>query len=472
MMARVPFLLLGLLLAALSGAAEAQSPASASAHAVELSAVELGQDGATAVDLPRGTARILRLPVDARDVLVADPDVADIVIKSPRMAYLLGRAVGDTNAFFFDAQGNEIARLEIRVELDTLAVEQAMDKLLPGADVKITAVNQNLFLTGQVRSADLSENARQIALRFVPEANNVVNLLAVVEDQQVLLQVRVAEVSRTVLKELGLNLFGNVLGQVSTLTSGEFALNFGTQPGLVAPPYGSGGFAFTPNTGDVLTLAINALEQNGLIKTLAEPNLTAVSGETANFLAGGEFPIPVAADNGQISIEFRRFGVQLNFTPYVLNSGRISLGIGTEVSALSNEGAITLSSISIPALRTRRAETTVELPSGGSLIIAGLLQDELATGVEGLPWLKDVPVLGAFFRNNNISRTERELVVAVTAYLVRPVERNRVRLPTEGLAAPSDFDLFFLGRMESVYANRPPGATQTALKGPIGYIVK
>jgi pilus assembly protein CpaC len=472
MMARALPFVFGLLLAALSGAAQAQSPAATSARAIELSAVELGQGVATAVDLPRGKARILRLPVDARDVLVANPDVADIVIKSPRMAYLLGRAVGDTNAFFFDAQGNEIARLEIRVELDTLAVEQALDKLLPGTDVKVTAVNQNLFLTGQVRSPDLSENARQIALRFVPEADNVVNLLAVIEDQQVLLQVRVAEVTRTVLKELGLNLFGNVLGQVSTLTSGEFALNFGTQPGLVAPPYGSGGFIFTPNTGDVLTLAINALEQNGLIKTLAEPNLTAVSGETANFLAGGEFPIPVAAEDGQISIEFRRFGVQLNFTPYVLNSGRISLGIGTEVSALSNEGAITLSSISIPALRTRRAETTVELPSGGSLIIAGLLQDELATGVEGLPWLKDVPVLGAFFRNNNISRTERELVVAVTAYLVRPVERNRLRLPTEGLVAPSDFDLFFLGRMESVYADRPAGEQQAALKGPIGYIVK
>lgn len=470
MMARVLYLAFGLALAALSGAAQAQ--ALAPARAAELTAVELGQGVATAVDLPRGKARILRLPVDARDVLVANPDVADIVIKSPRMAYLLGRAVGDTNAFFFDAQGNEIARLEIRVELDTLAVKQAMDKLLPGSDVKITAVNQNLFLTGQVRSPDLSENARQIAIRFVQESENVVNLLAVIEDQQVLLQVRVAEVSRTVLKELGLNLFGNVLGQVSTLTSGEFALNFGTQPGLVAPPYGFGGFAFTPNDGDVLTLAINALEQNGLIKTLAEPNLTAVSGETANFLAGGEFPIPVAADDGQITIAFRRFGVQLNFTPYVQNSGRISLGIGTEVSALSNEGAITLSSISIPALRTRRAETTVELPSGGSLIIAGLLQDDLATGIEGLPWLKDVPVLGAFFRNNNVSRTERELVIAVTAYLVRPVERNRVRLPTEGLAPPSDFDLFFLGRMESVYADRPTSGPQTALKGPIGYVVK
>jgi pilus assembly protein CpaC len=471
MMARVLSLAFGLALAAaLAGAAQAQAPAPP--RAVELTAVELGQGVATAVDLPRGKARILRLPADARDVLVANPDVADIVIKSPRMAYLLGRAVGDTNAFFFDAQGNEIARLEIRVELDTLAVKQAMDKLLPGSDVKITAVNQNLFLTGQVRSPDLSENARQIAIRFVQESENVVNLLAVIEDQQVLLQVRVAEVSRTVLKELGLNLFGNVLGQVSTLTSGEFALNFGTQPGLVAPPYGFGGFAFTPNDGDVLTLAINALEQNGLIKTLAEPNLTAVSGETANFLAGGEFPIPVAADDGQITIAFRRFGVQLNFTPYVQNSGRISLGIGTEVSALSNEGAITLSSISIPALRTRRAETTVELPSGGSLIIAGLLQDDLSTGIEGLPWLKDVPVLGAFFRNNNVNRTERELVIAVTAYLVRPIERNRVRLPTEGLAPPSDFDLFFLGRMESVYADRPSSGPQAALKGPIGYVVK
>ena len=470
MMARSLYLAFGLALAAFAGAAQAQIPTPV--RAVELTAVELGQGVSTAVDLPRGKARILRLPVDARDVLVANPDVADIVIKSPRMAYLLGRTVGDTNAFFFDAQGNEVARLEIRVELDTLAVEQAMNKLLPGADVQVTAVNQNLFLTGQVRSPDLSENARQIALRFVPEPENVVNLLAVIEDQQVLLQVRVAEVTRTVLKEFGLNLFGAIGDTISTITSGEFSLGFATQPGLVNPPYGSGGFIFTPNDGDVLTFTINALERNGLIKTLAEPNLTAVSGETANFLAGGEFPIPVAAEDGQITIAFRRFGVQLAFTPHVLNSGRISLGIGTEVSALSTEGAITLSSISIPALRSRRAETTVELPSGGSLIIAGLLQDEISTGIEGLPWLQDVPVLGPFFRNNNVSRTERELIIAITAYLVRPVERNRVKLPTDGFAAPSDYDLFFLGRLESVYADSATPTVQAALKGPIGYIVK
>ncbi len=283
---------------------------------------------------------------------------------------------------------------------------KTIKSLLPNSKIGVTAVNTHLFLTGNVRSAEISENARVIASRFVSNEANVINMLAVIEDQQVLLQVRVAEISRNVLKELGINLLDAVSGAFSTLTSGDFSLRVGSSAPTTVAPFISGGLSFSPNTGDALTVAINALERNGLIKTLAEPNLTTVSGEPATFLAGGEFPIPVASDDGQISISQEPFGVALSFTPVVLNSGRISLRIFTEVSSLSNEGAITLNNITVPALQVRRAETTVELPSGGSLMIAGLLQENETTSISGVPSLKDVPLLGLLFRNNSLSNTE------------------------------------------------------------------
>lgn len=443
---------------------------------VELSPLEIVESGTTKiVRLPVGKARVVKLPAPVRDVLVATPATAEVIVKTPTVAYLLGNAVGTTNAFFFDADGNEIARLEIRVELDVETVRQAMTELMPDLAIKVTAVDDTLFLSGSVRSPDMAENARQIASRFVTDAANVVNLLSIVEDQQVLLQVRVAEVSRNVLKEVGFNLQNLFTGAINTITSNavpNLAASLLTTNGTLAPPFARGNFSYTSDSGDILTLTINALERNGLIKTLAEPNLTAISGETANFLAGGEFPVPVPTTDG-IAIEFRSFGIGLNFTPVVLNSGRISLRISTEVSALSNEGAITIAGVSVSALTVRRAETTVELPSGGSLIIAGLLSDDLRTGVEGVPWLKDVPILGAFFRNNNIDRTENELVVTVTSYLVRPLERRGLREPIDGVSAPSDFELFFLGRLEGIYVGEAgPKTTTTALRGPIGYIVQ
>ncbi|MDP6688958.1 MAG: type II and III secretion system protein family protein [Alphaproteobacteria bacterium] len=439
---------------------------------IEIGTLEL-QDGlpARAVNLPQGKARLIRLPMEVRDVLVANPAVANVVVKTQRLIYLVGLEVGSTNAFFLDADGNEVLRLEIQVQLDVVLAKEAIKMLLPDTDINLTAVNSHLFLTGNVRSSDISENARVIAARFVADEANVINMLAVIEDQQVLLQVRVAEINRNVLKELGINLFDAATGAFSTLTSGDLALRLGTTAPTTDTPFVGIGASYSPNTGDTLTVAINALERNGLIKTLAEPNLTTISGEPATFLAGGEFPIPVASNDGQISISQEPFGVALSFTPVVLNSGKIALRIFTEVSALSNDGAITLANISVPALTVRRAETSVELPSGGSLMIAGLLQESETAGVRGVPGLKEMPVLGSLFRNTSTDKSETELIIAVTAYLVRPVAPKKVVTPVDGMIPASDYDIYLLGRMHGVYIGK--GETTTAsLKGPIGYILE
>jgi pilus assembly protein CpaC len=439
---------------------------------IEIGTLEL-RDGlpARAISLPVGKARLIRLPMAVRDVLVANPATANVVVKTPRLIYLVGLAVGATNAFFLDAEGKELLRLEIQVQLDVIGAEETLKTLLPNADVKITAVNSHLFLTGSVRSADISQNAQVIASRFVEADDNVINMLAVIEDQQVLLQVRVAEVSRNVLKELGINLFDALTGAFSTLTSGQLNARLGTAGPTLDTPFLNGVLSYSPNPGDTLTVAINALERNGLIKTLAEPNLTTISGEPATFLAGGEYPVPIASTDGQISISQEPFGVALSFTPVVLNSGRISLRIFTEVSALSTDGAITLANIQVPALTVRRAETTVELPSGGSLMIAGLLLEQETAGIRGVPGLKDVPILGSFFRNNSLDNTETELVIAVTCYLVRPVEPKQLSAPSDGIIPPSDYDLYLLGRLHGVYLGGEP-TTTASLKGPIGYILE
>ena len=461
-----------LVLAAFAGARAQQSSIPPGQSADGTSVIELSPDQpGQIVKLAVGKAQLVRLPVDVRDVLVANPDTADVVIKTPRLIYLVGRAVGATNAFFLDGDGNELLRLEMQVQVDVVAVSDTLRQLLPDADIKVTAVNTDLFLTGRVRSPDMSENARLIARRFVPEDQNVVNMLAVIEDQQVLLQVRIAEVSRNTLKELGLNLAGSINNAMTTFTARNLIGALATATPNLDTPYLTTTGTWQPNSGDQLTVTINALERNGLLKTLAEPNLTTVSGEPASFLAGGEFPIPQAADNGQISIVLEPFGVALNFTPVVLNSGRISLRIFTEVSAISNDNAITLQNIQVPSLTVRRAETTVELPSGGSLMMAGLLQDNLETGIRGAPGLKDLPILGPFFRNNSLQRTESELIVAVTCYLVSPISRQQVSLPTDGLLPPSDYDLYFLGRLHGLYSQKGPQVSQS-LKGPLGYIVE
>jgi pilus assembly protein CpaC len=336
---------------------------------------------------------------------------------------------------------------------------------MPKDDVQVTSVNNNVFLSGSVGSAAAAEDARRIARRFVAEDANVVNMLEVSADQQVVLRVRVAEMQRTAIKELGLSYaFSRVAGNFPSI-------GFNLFEGLGANAAGSAFAQFlTSNTS--FAVLIDALENNGLVKTLAEPNLTAVSGEAANFLAGGEFPIPVSQDENTITVEFRPFGIGLDFTPVVVSSGHISLRVQTEVSALSSAGAVTIGGITVPALTVRRAATTVELPSGGSLVIAGLLQDDITTSVDGIPGLKDLPVLGALFRSARFRREETELVIAVTAYLVNPIEPQQVTLPTDGFAPASDIDRYLFGRLAATYAKSERVPSADELKAPTGYIME
>lgn len=414
------------------------------------------------IKLSANKARVYKLPRDARDVLVSNPGIADVVIKTPRLVYVVGREVGDTNVFFFDGDGNQILRLEVRVDLDVSALNDALSQLMPNERITAAAVNKNIVLRGTVRSAKAAEGARLIARRFVKDDTEIVNMIGISSEQQVMLRVRVSEMQRTIVKELGFNT------QFRKMGDNDINLNFGT--GVSPDAFGTALFA--TSAFDVLTTMIDALESQGLVKVLAEPNLTAVSGENANFLVGGEFPIPVPQDKDQITIEFRQFGVLLTFTPVVLTSGAISLKISTEVSQLSTQGQVTLANFVIPALTVRRAETTVEMPSGGSMIIAGLLQNDIRNTVDGFPGLKDIPVLGALFRSVAFRKDETELVVAVTPYLVQPVSEKIVTLPTDGFAPASDFDLYLLGRLHDVYRREEETTAMGRVQGPIGYIME
>lgn len=436
------------------------------------------------IKLERGKAAIIELPRDARDILVSDPAIADARVRTPRQVYVIGTAIGATNMIFFDEHGGQILNLELLVQLDAKGATEALQRHFPDANMRVESLNSNLAISGRVPNVAASERALAIVRRFVDQPENVVNLLAVEGDDQVLLKVRVSEMQRSVIKQLGINLFGTLNrggGSASRIaTSNQFniagsllgGLTAGTNktvPGPAGDPFGvAGGVSVTSNS---ISGILQALERNGMVRVLAEPNLTAVSGESAKFLAGGEFPIPSGRDNqGNISIEFKPFGVGLGFTPVVLSDGRINLRLSTEVSQISSETSVTLQNLIIPGLTVRRAETSVELPSGGSLVIAGLLQSDLQKSIDGIPGLKDIPVLGALFRSSDYQNNETELVIIVTPYLVKGVSEDKLQLPSDGFTQASDFDSFFLGRLTGVYKRKPnPG---TSLQGPYGYIME
>ena len=432
-----------------------------------------------ALSLDLNKSQMVRLGRNARDVLVASPAIADVVLRSADTAFIIGKKIGETNVYFFDSEGHQIDQIDVIVNFDSAAVVAALKHAIPNEEIGVSTANETVVLTGNVASQQAAENARQIAQQFMPKDLPVINLLNIRDRNQVLLRVRVTEMSRQTVKELGI-VPGFPIPFQFNVGGTNFTLS-GTAPGFIQSPYAALASGIANATGlqasTRFSALLQALESNGIVKTLAEPNLTAVSGETASFLVGGEFPVPAPQTSGNgatnvITVVYKDFGIQLTFTPVVLSSGLISLRIATEVSQLSTQGQITESGFNIPALTVRRAETTVEIPSGGSIAIAGLLQSDIQNTIQGLPGLKDLPILGALFSSKQFQRQESDLVIAVTPMLVRPVDPTSIAFPTDGFGPASDFNMYFLGRLHATYLSPSPTAPRGQPKGPFGFILE
>ena len=445
----------------------------------------------TKLSLPLNKAVIIELDRDARDVFVANPTVVDAVVRTPRRIFIMALKLGQTNTILLDAQGTQIATLEVTVGTDLSDLNAQIAQQLPNSRVKAEALNDNIVLGGTVSSASQASQAQAMAARVAGAAEKVVNGLRIEQTTQVMIKVRVSEMSRTIAKQLGAN-FTAAIGKTSSgvpifaSTDNQFSLLGRALADISGVRVGSVGLNClvnalvtncTPGPNNAQGV-VRALEEIGLVHTLAEPNLTAVSGEAAKFLVGGEFPVPVGRDrDGNVTVTFKQFGVGLAFTPVVLDKGHISLQVSTEVSELTNAGAFKLGGslgvdgLSIPALAVRRAETTVELPSGGSLVIGGLLQQQTKQNIDAFPGLKDLPVLGALFRSRDFQNSETELVVMVTAYLVDPVAESQLAGPDDGFVVPSDPETILHGRLNAIYG-KDAGRAENAPGNAVGYIVQ
>jgi pilus assembly protein CpaC len=442
----------------------AMSAATMPARAAELDAnapVIYGNDaGMRFIPLGIGKSVIIELPQDAKDVLVANTTIANAIVRTARRAYLIGLAVGQTNVFFFDAEGRQIAGFDIAVTRDLNGVRGAVRQVLPQADIKIEGVADGVTLTGSVANPAESQQAFDIATRLVGEGK-VVNGLTIRGRDQVMLRVTVAEVQRDVLKQLGVNING-------TLSYGTAVVDFNTTnpfsvTGEAPPSVINSQGATNPLTAGTgfgrVGATVRAMERAGVVRTLAEPNLTAISGESATFLAGGEFPVLAGYNCDPITrvctqtVTYKKFGIGLNFTPVVMAEGRISLKVATEVSELSSEGALTIgnSGVALPSIKTRRAETTLEIPSGGSMAMAGMIQEQTKTAINGFPGLMQLPVLGALFKSRDYVNRQTELMVLVTPYIVRAVAQKELSRPDDGFVDSSDPAAVLLGRLNRIY---------------------
>ncbi|MDO1580652.1 type II and III secretion system protein family protein [Rhizobium oryzicola] len=485
------------------------------AHAADQSVLRIADVGRGAhkrVKLGLNKALVVDLPVDAHDILVADPSMADAVTRTSRRIYLFGKSVGQTNIFIFGAGGEEIVSLDLEVERDIAGLEQNLRRFLPESDIKVEIVSDNIVLTGSVRTPQDAAQAERLARAFLKggeattrnttatsqsngdgavaiyaedrQTSQIVNLLTIEGEDQVTLKVTVAEVSRQVLKQLGFNGSVNVNG-----SSARGGISFANPANLgnAVNLGGIGGAAGKIGTTALATY-VNAMEQAGVMRTLAEPSLTAISGEQAKFYVGGQFRmaaqqnVDVDSNNKTTvtrAIDTVDYGIQLNFRPVVLSAGRISLKIETNVSEPTYEGSVATgngSSLSVPgstymSIRKREASTSVELPSGGSIVIAGLVQDNVRQGMSGLPGISKVPIFGTLFRSKDFIRNETELVIIATPYLVRPVARNELARPDDNFNPTDDGSMYFLNRVNKLYG-RKEQANTGQYHGAVGFIYK
>ncbi|GAB4514382.1 MAG: type II and III secretion system protein family protein [Roseibium sp.] len=415
-----------------------------------------------------GRSVVINLAEDAADVLVSNPEIADAVLRTPRRIFVIGNTAGQSRLVLFSRSGRELASFDVRVEKDTSDLTRIIRKLIPGSDISAESVNGSVVLSGSAKSTLEAQQAADIAAKFEGKDNGsqVINLIAVEGKDQVHLKVTVAEVERSIVKQLGVRFQG-------TIGTGNFAPYTSSLPNYTVNPsivnQAAIGLQFVSGATNIQA-ELQALQREGVIRTLAEPTLTAISGENASFLAGGEFPIPIARDNNEITVEFKKFGVGLDFTPVVLSGGRISLRVKTEVSELSNDGAVSAGGITISALKVRRAESTVELPSGGTLVMAGLLKESYSQSIEGVPGLMQIPILGALFKSRDFLREQTELAVFVTPYVVRPVAVSKLVRPDKNLMAPSDAETIFLNRLNKIFS--PSGTAEGTYHGQVGFIYK
>ena len=437
-----------------------------------------GQMNARFLSLGVGKSIVIDLPRDIKDVLVADPKIANAVVRSAQRAYIIGAAVGQTNIVFFDSAGQQIAAYDIAVKRDLNGIRAALKQILPNSDIQIDGLGEGVVLTGTAANPIDAQQAGDLAARLTGGADKVVNSIVVRGRDQVMLKVAVAEVARSIIKQLGIDLSAN-------LTYGTAVVNFNN-----ATPFTVNNAALVPGNALTTTFGgaptvqatLRAMESAGVVRTLAEPNLTAISGESATFISGGEFPIPTgvtcqtttAGAIGQCvqTVSFKKFGISLNFTPVVLTEGRISLRVMTEVSEISNENSLNGGSggTTIPSIKTRRAETTLEIPSGGSMAMAGLIQDQTKQAINGLPGLSQLPVLGTLFRSRDYINNQTELMVLVTPYVVRAVAQKDLSRPDDGFASASDPQTELLGNINRIYG--VPGRVEPArnYRGAYGFI--